>query len=150
MIEVSSEQSRSQFYFHTSCCWRCCFCCVLILLFSCFCYVDTVLSGFTTEYLDLIDNNCKVCTLLHDVRVCMYSYIPACCYVVCCSTVLAAAAATWRCFSSSCGGWKNMFPWFTAFDSRVYLVFILTRFFSMYPLAVLYHFQRRYFDLQYI
>ena len=57
MIEVSSEQSRSQFYMHTLCCCRCC-CCSVCCYHCCFsfCYVDTV-CGFVTEYLDLIDYN---------------------------------------------------------------------------------------------
>ena len=30
MIEVSSEQSRSQIYMHTECCCRCCCCCSVL------------------------------------------------------------------------------------------------------------------------
>ena len=37
MIEVSSEQSGSQFYMHTECCCRCCCCCCCSVLLYCYC-----------------------------------------------------------------------------------------------------------------
>ena len=112
MIEVSFEQSRSQFYMRTQCCCHCyCFVfCHYPVCCSCcfsFCYVDTM-CGFTIEYLDLIYYNY---TLAAARRTSMYLYIPAmhfcCCSVVCCYTAVAAAATACCCCSSSCAGRQN-------------------------------------------
>ena len=121
-------------------------CVVLLLLLFLFSHADTT-CGFTTEYLDLIDYTSKQllhCTLLHDVRVCIRIYLPACCCVVCCYTADAAAAATCCCCSSSCAGWQNLLLWFAASDSSVLFLFIQTPFIFNIPLVVLSHLQRRF------
>ena len=108
----------------------------LLLLFL-FSHADTT-CGFTTEYLDLIDYTSKQllhCTLLHDVRVCIRIYLPACCCVVCCYTADAAAAATCCCCSSSCAGWQNLLLWSIASDPSVFFLFLQTRFIFNVPLG---------------
>ena len=94
------------------------------------------------------------CTLLHDVYTSMYSCIPtcccACCCVVCCYTAVAAAAACCLLLLAAavrhrvpdgkicCCGSLRLTPVFS-FSSFKH------DFFSMYPLTVLSHFQRRFF-----
>ena len=164
MIEVSSEQSRSQFYIH-KCCWRCRCCSVCYYCFFSFCYVDTV-CGFTAEYLDLVHYNYVVrcCTTYEYVFVysclllcrvldcccCLLLLVAACCCLLllaaacCCLLLLAAAcccllllAAACCCCSSSCAGWQIC----SRGSLHLIPVFFFSSFkhdlFSMYPLAVL-------------
>ena len=87
-----------------------------------------------------------IITILYaDVRVCVRTsrYIPDCCSVR--YAAVAAAAAACCCWSLSWAGWQRLLRRFTASDSGVFVLFIQTRFFSTHPLAVLSHFQHRFF-----
>ena len=143
MIEVSSEQSRSQFCIHTHCAAGAAAAalCVVITVFFSFCYVDTV-CGFTTEYLDLIDYN------YYTVRCCTtYEYVFVCTCLLLCSALLYCCCCSCCCCSSSCAGCKfcsrgSLHP-IPVFDFSSFKRDLV----SMYPLAVLSHFQRRFFNL---
>ena len=128
MIEVSSEQSRSQFCIHTHCAAGAAAAalCVVITVFFSFCYVDTV-CGFTTEYLDLIDYNyytVRCCTTYEYVFaytcLLLFSVLLYCCYYSCCCLLLLFVIVCRMAFFPS---------WFTASHSSVFFLFIQTRFF---------------------
>ena len=135
MIEVSSEQSRSQFYIH-KCCWRCRCCSVCYYCFFSFCYVDTV-CGFTAEYLDLIDCNYYTVHLIdcnyYTVRCTTYGYVFVYTCVLLCSVLLWCCCLL-CCLSSYAGG-HFLSPWFTESDSSVFFIFIQRPLFFNVPLV---------------
>ena len=120
MIEVSSEQSREVSFIYTNsaagaAAAAAALCVITVFLF--------LLRRHRVRFHNNIPGPNRL--LLYCSHT--YSYISACCCVVCCYTVLDAAAAACCCCWSSCAGWQNLFPWFTAPDCGIFFHLIRTR-----------------------
>ena len=129
VIEVSSEQSRNQFYSYVYIILLpplLPLCCVLLLLLFLF-----LLRRRRVRFHNRVPGPDRLKSILvysAARRTSMHSYIPApgCCAVRCYAAVAPAAAPCCWC-SLSCVGWQNLLLWFTASDSSVFFVFIQTR-----------------------